>query len=132
MVSERYDSDDWKRSGGHEDAEKLEVSDDCQKVKHLDTFLEGLEPEISPLEKLKLAVISNIISSFRLTSMDEINEKWGRGCCECCDEQVVEMSFSSHMCKETRCLFLILNMGWVDELVAFVYHEEPENEEKKE
>ena len=35
------------------------------------------------------------------------------------------------MCKETRCSFLILNIGWEDELVAFVYHEETKNEVAK-
>ena len=61
--------------------------------------------------------------------MDEINEKWRKGCCECCDEQVGEMGFSGHKCKETGCSFLILYRGWEDELVAFLYHEETENEE---
>lgn len=59
----------------------------------MNAFLEGVEPEVSSLEKLKLVVISNIICLFRLTSMDESNEKWGKGCYECFEEQLGEMRF---------------------------------------
>lgn len=63
--------------------------------------------------------------------MDEINEKWGKGCWECCDEQAGEMEFSSHECKEIGSSILILDIGWEDELVAFVYYEETKNEESR-
>ena len=50
MVSERYNFDDCRFAGDHDDVGKLEFFDDSQKVKHLDAFLEGLELEIPPLE----------------------------------------------------------------------------------
>lgn len=46
--------------------------------------------------------------------MNEINEKWRKGSCECYDEQVGEMVFAGHKCKETGCSFFILNVGWED------------------
>ena len=59
MVLERYDSGDRKHASGHDDAGKLERSDDSHKVKRFDAFLEGLESESSPLEKLKLVKREN-------------------------------------------------------------------------
>ena len=89
----------------------------------MDAVFEGLEFEISSLEKLKLAVISNIICSFRLTSRDESTEKWGKGCYECFDDNWVKWDFFATSVKKLDAPFAFLILV-EDELVAFVYDEE--------
>ena len=111
MVSERYNSGD-RIFAGDGKCPKNNQEDD------LDSFLEGVGPEISPLYMLQRAAQNGFIQSFKPTSTHEIYEKFGKRICEICDEHVD----SEHSHK--GCSLLILHQERKDELMAFVFHKE--------
>ena len=58
------------------------------------------------------------IYSFKPTSTREIYEKWGKGICEFCDEQLEETELSGHDGSHMECSMLIFNQGMKDELMV--------------
>ena len=110
MVSERYDFGDRKIAGDGK-IPKNNLEDD------LDEFLEGFGAEISPLIMLHRAIQNGFIQSLKPTSTHETYEKFGKGICEICDEQVD----SEHSHKGYS---LIIHQDRKDELMAFVFHKE--------
>lgn len=90
-----------------------------------------LGAKIPPLDMLKMAIYSNIIHSFKSTSINEIYEKWGKRICDYCDEQLDEIELSRHVCSHNGYSILYLHEGRKDELMVIVYHKktkEAENE----
>ena len=67
------------------------TSPENTKITVRDEHFGGFGAEFSPLEICKKAVQENVIHSFKPTSTKEIYEKWGKGVCEFCDEQLKEI-----------------------------------------
>ncbi|CAO2830881.1 unnamed protein product [Amaranthus hypochondriacus] len=125
MVSERYDSGDRKLAGDVISPENVQETD-------LDAYFGGFGTEISPLKMCKKAVQENVIHSFKQTSTKEIYEKWGKGICEFCNEQLEETQLSGHDCSHKEYSMLILHQGMRDELMVIVYHEKTEEADHEE
>ena len=93
MVSERYDFGDWKPAGEVTCPENTRIT-------NLDAYFGGFGAEFSPLKICRKAFLENVIHSFKPTSTKEIYEKWGKGVCEFCDEQLKETELSIHDCSD--------------------------------
>ena len=75
-----------------------------------------------------MVVQDNVIHLFKSTSMNNIYEKWGKGICEFCDEQLEETELAGHHCSHKAFSMLYLHEGMKDELMVIVYHESAKEE----